>query len=101
MPAWRIPKHDEEHADAREDRPDRVEGAGRVGRQRVDEAAAEQDDRPDDERLEDERRAPADPGGDHAADQRSRGGADAPSPLITPNAQARDVRSLNHSVARM
>ena len=24
-----------------------------------------------------------------------------PSPLITPKAQARDVRSLNHSVARM
>src|SRR6476661_2687116 len=46
--------------------------------QRIAQVAAEQDDDAHDQRLEDERRPPVDPGGDHSADQRSRRGAEAP-----------------------
>ena len=74
------PEHDEEHADRREDRSDRVEGTRRVGGQRIDEATAQQDDRRDDQGLEDERGPPADSRGDHAADQRPGRGADAAEP---------------------
>ena len=38
------PEHDEEHADRRQDRPDRVEGARRVGWQGIDQATAQEDD---------------------------------------------------------
>ena len=54
------PEDDAEHADRRQDRPDRVEGAGRIGLERIFEAAAQQDDHRDDDGLEDERGAPAD-----------------------------------------
>ena len=74
------PEHDEEHADRRQDRSERVERAGRVGRERVGDPAAQQDDQRDDRRLEDERGAPADRGGDETADQRSGRGADASQP---------------------
>ena len=43
------PEDDEEHADRREDRADGVEGSRRVGRERIDEPAAEEDDRRDDQ----------------------------------------------------
>ena len=44
------PEHDEEHADRRQDRADRVERSRRVGRDRIDDPAAEQDDQRDHER---------------------------------------------------
>ena len=59
-PGLEDPEHEAEHADPGEDRPDRVEGPRRVGRQRIDDPAAQQDDRRDDQGLEDERGAPAD-----------------------------------------
>ena len=74
------PEHDEEHADRRQDRSERVEGTGRVGREGVGDPAAEQDDQRDDRGLEDERGPPADRGGDETADQRSGGGAEASQP---------------------
>ena len=87
--------------DAGEDRADRVERPRRVGRQRIDEPPAEQDDRPTTSawKMNAARQLIAvvitpPISGPAAAPM-------PPSPLITPNAQAREVRSLNHSVARM
>ena len=54
--------------------------ARRIGRERIFEAAAQQDDHADHDRLEDERGAPADPRGDHTADQRPCRRADAAEP---------------------
>ena len=65
------PEHDEEHADRRQDRSDPVERTLWIWRDRVDDTAAEHDDRRDHQGLEDERGSPADPRGDQAADQRS------------------------------
>ena len=74
------PEHDEEHADRRQDRSEPVERTGRVGRERVGDPAAEQDDQRDDRGLEDERGAPVNCGGDETADQRSGRGAEAAQP---------------------
>src|SRR4029077_2088145 len=69
---------DQDHQpDGGQHRPDGIEGTGRVGGHRVDEAAAEHHDDHDDQGLEDEGGPPADSGGDQAADQRPGGGADA------------------------
>src|SRR5690349_13695985 len=69
---------DQDHqAYGRQYGPDGVEGTGRVGGNRVNDAAAEHQDDQDDERLEDKGGPPADAGGDQAADQRPGGGADA------------------------
>ena len=85
------PEDQEEHADRRQDRPDGIERSRRVGRKRIVEAPAEQDDRRDDQGLEDERRSPADSGRDQTSDQRPAAAPTPPSPLIAPNAQAREV----------
>src|SRR4029453_11236945 len=74
------PEDHEQHAEGRKDRPDGVEGAGRIRRQGIHELAAEQDDRGDDQGLEQERGSPADRRGDEAPDQRAGGGADAAHP---------------------
>jgi hypothetical protein len=74
------PEDHEEHADRRQDRPERIERAGRVRRQGVLDPAAEHHDQGDDRGLKDERRAPADRGGDHTADQRPGGGAEPAQP---------------------
>ena len=55
----------------------RCRRAGRIGRQGILDAAAEEDDGHDDQRLEDEGRPPADGRSDEAADERPGGGADA------------------------
>ena len=74
------PEDHEEHADGGQDRSERIEGTRRVRRDRIDDPAAEQDDRRNDHGLKDERRAPADPGRDDTADQRSCRCADATQP---------------------
>ena len=51
-----------------------------VGRDGIDDVAAQPEDHGDDDRLEDERGPPTDGGGDEPADQRSGGGADAAHP---------------------
>ena len=74
------PQDHKQHAEGRKDRPDGVEGAGRIRRQGIHELAAEQDDHGDDRGLEQERGSPADRGGDQAPDQRAGRGADAAHP---------------------
>ena len=74
------PHHDQDEAGGRQDRAEGVEGPGRIGRDGIDDRAAQQDDHRDDHGLEDEGRPPADRGGDETADQRSGGGADAAHP---------------------
>jgi hypothetical protein len=80
LSAWRIPNTTKQHPDGREDGAERVERGVRVGRQRILDAAAQHHDQRHYEHLEHECRAPADRRGDHAADQRSGGGADAAHP---------------------
>ncbi len=71
------PHDDENEAGRGQDSPERVEGAGRVGRNRVLDPPAQPQDHGDDQRLEHERCPPADRGGDQAADEWTGCGADA------------------------
>ena len=95
------PEHDEEHADRGQDRSEPVEGTGRVGREGVGDPAAEQDDQRDDRawKMNAARQLIAvvmrPPISGPAAAPRP------PSPLMTPNARAREVRSLKRRVVRM
>ena len=74
------PHHDQDEAGGRQDRAEGVEGAGRIGRDGIDDRAAQEDDHRDDERLENEGRPPTDRGGDETSDQRSGRGSDASHP---------------------
>ena len=60
----------------RQDRPDHVERASRVGRQRIMDTATEQDDEDDHDGLKDEGGASGDDRGDESPDQGTGGGAD-------------------------
>ena len=95
------PEQDEEHADRGEDRAERIKRALRIRRHRIDDPTGEDDDRADDYGLEDERGLPTDALGDRTSDQRSRRRADAPIPLMTPKAFARDSGEVNAIVVRM
>ena len=75
---------DEDQTGGRQDRPERVEGAGRVGRDGIDDRATQVDDHRDDQGLEDERRPPTDRRRDETADQRSRRGANTSHPRDDP-----------------
>ena len=70
------PEYNEEHADRRQKRPNGVEGPCRVGWERIVQATAQDNDRPDDQSLKDKRGPPTDAGRDHAPYQRAGRGAD-------------------------
>ena len=80
LSAWRIPKTTKNMPTADRTAPNASKGrVGSAGSGSLD-PAAEQDDQRDDQRLEDERGAPADRGRDQTADQRPGRGADAAQP---------------------
>jgi hypothetical protein len=70
-------EHHEEHADRRQDGPERVERTRWIGCDGISYAAAEHYDGRNDRRLEDERGPPANRARNQAPEQRPRRGADA------------------------
>ena len=77
LSAARMPMTTRTRPTAESTAPRDVERPGRVGRQRVRDAAAQHHDHHDDQRLEDEGGPPADRRRDQAADQRAGGRPDA------------------------